>query len=223
MIRSMADGWKKDSLANRLRQRRLSLLQDLTYGLHAPVTLLDVGGQEEFWNSLDVQTLPELHITFLNLFPVKSTLPHSVSVVGDARRLHMFADREFDVVFSSSVIEHVGSLRDQKAMATECTRVGKRYYIQTPSRSFPIEPHFLLPGFQHLPTAFRAMLHSRFDLGWWKRARTYYEAYEEVESIRLLTKKELQYLFPDARIHEERLYGFVKSFVALSHSGGPGA
>jgi 2-polyprenyl-3-methyl-5-hydroxy-6-metoxy-1,4-benzoquinol methylase len=69
-----------------------------------------------------------------------------------------FQNDEFDIVFSNSVIEHVGSYEEQNLMASEVRRVGKRYFIQTPNLFFPIEPHFLFPFFQFLPLDYRVTL-----------------------------------------------------------------
>ena len=135
-------------------------------------------------------------------------------VIGDARDMSMFAEGEFDIVFSNSVIEHVGSFSDQAAMAREVQRVGRRFFVQTPNRYFPIEPHFLFPGFQFLPLTTRAWLHCRFDLGWMRRAESAEAAMTEVKQLRLLSRAELQKLFPHASIHVERFAGIPKSFVA---------
>jgi hypothetical protein len=136
------------------------------------------------------------------------------SIVGDARDMRGVRDQEFDVVFSNSVIEHVGSFSDQAAMASEVRRVGERYFIQTPNKYFPIEPHFLVPGFQFLPLGIRARLHARRDLGWWKKADSYEAALAEVSTIRLLTERDVRKLFPEARVFKERFYGLTKSFIA---------
>ena len=42
----------------------------------------------------------------------------------------MFGEREFDVIFSNSVIEHVGQFADQQRMADEVRRVGEGYWVQ---------------------------------------------------------------------------------------------
>ncbi|HWS70973.1 MAG TPA: class I SAM-dependent methyltransferase, partial [Thermoanaerobaculia bacterium] len=70
---------------------------------------------------------------------------------------------------SNSVLEHVA---DMPAMAREIRRVGRRWYVQTPNRWFPVEPHFLVPFFQFLPIATRAWLLTRFDLGWLTRTKS---------------------------------------------------
>src|SRR5271166_5605759 len=66
-----------------------------------------------------------------------------------------FADREFDLVYCSSVIEHVAPAR-RAAFAAEIRRVGRGWLVQSPARSFPIEPHALLPGAHWLPAGLLA-------------------------------------------------------------------
>jgi hypothetical protein len=71
--------------------------------------------------------------------------------LGDARQLP-FADRSIDIVFSSAVIEHVGSLAEQRQMLAECYRVATRgVFITTPNRWHPIELHTMLPLLHWLP------------------------------------------------------------------------
>jgi hypothetical protein len=52
-------------------------------------------------------------------------------------------------------------------------------------------------------------------VGWYKRIPDARAAREEVRSIQLLTKKQFADLFPGARIHEEKIAGLTKSFVAI--------
>ena len=122
-------------------------------------------------------------------------------------------DASFDVVFSNSVIEHVGTYQDQIQMAKEVRRVGKRYFVQTPNKYFPLEPHFLFPLFQFLPINIRVLLLQNFKLGWFSKTPDKVKAREIVESIRLLDKREFISLFPNAELYEEKIFGMTKSFV----------
>lgn len=136
-----------------------------------------------------------------------------------------FADGEFDVVFCSSVIEHVTvpkteleryragrafrevARASQRGFADEIRRVGKRYFVQTPYRYFPIESHTWLPfpvGILPRPAQI-ATIHvlNRF----WPK-KTSPDWY-------LLTRREMRELFPDAEIVAERSCGLVKSLIAV--------
>jgi 2-polyprenyl-3-methyl-5-hydroxy-6-metoxy-1,4-benzoquinol methylase len=128
--------------------------------------------------------------------------------------MKQFAAQEFDVVFSNSVIEHVGSYEDQRRMAKEIKRVGKRYFVQTPNLYFPIEPHFVFPFFQFLPQSVKVWLISHFALGWYGKVTDIEKANELASEIRLLSKKEFLNLFANAKIVEEKFLGLTKSFIA---------
>ena len=103
-------------------------------------------------------------------------------VVADGRRLP-FADGEFDVAVSNAVLEHVGSEDDQRAFVHELSRVGRRVFVSTPNRWFPIEVHTLLPLVHWVPRA---------------RARPILRAVggEAAASLRLLGPREFRALFP---------------------------
>jgi len=117
------------------------------------------------------------------------------------------------VIFSNSVIEHLGSYSDQSLMANEVRRLGERYFLQTPNRYFPIEPHFLFPFFQFFPYKLKIWLVTRFNLGWFGKIPDENKAREIISSIRLLNKKELKILFPESKIKEEKFLGLTKSFI----------
>lgn len=151
-------------------------------------------------------------IVALDLRPQESewlAAPNVEVVIGDGTRLP-FADGEFPVVFSNSVIEHV-SRESQATFAAEIRRVAERYYVQTPNRWFPIEPHYQLPLFQFLPRRVRKALNRRFTLGWQERG--------SLEEISLLSTRDLRRLFPDAEIHRERVLGLTKSLMAIGPRG----
>ncbi len=210
----LADNRLPGSPANRFRKRRFRLFESLLEPLPRPVRILDVGGREDFWRQMGAVGTADLEISLLNLTPdaAPGALP---TVIGDAREMSRFGDREFDVVFSNSVIEHLGHLADQRRMAAEVRRVGARYFVQTPNRWFPIEPHFFFPGFQFLPLATRIALVRRFALGYHEALPDPADARRAVTEIRLLGAGELRELFPDARIHRERVLGTTKSLIAF--------
>ena len=211
MLRRLADNRNPASLAARLRRKRFGLFRELLARMPGEVRVLDVGGSETFWRVMGFEER-RVSVTLLNL--ARPELEgHMSSVVGDARDMSQFGAREFDVVFSNSVIEHVGSFADQQAMASEVRRVGMRYFVQTPNKLFPVEPHFLFPGFQFLPLSSRASLLARFDLGWIKRAASYQAALEEVTRIRLLTQRDFRRLFPGGTLYKERFGGLTKSLI----------
>jgi SAM-dependent methyltransferase len=130
----------------------------------------------------------------------------NVSVLqGDGTALE-FEDRSFDVAFSNSVIEHIPR-EQQAAFASEIGRVATSYFVQTPNKWFPIEPHWQLPFVHFLPVTVRKALNRRFSFGWMSRGH-----YRE---INLVSAREMRRLFPDAEIHRERVAGLTKSLIAV--------
>ncbi|MCU1449872.1 MAG: methyltransferase type 11 [Acidimicrobiales bacterium] len=176
--------------------------------------ILDLGGKPSFWT--DEATLNRsLEITCLNLRPqpVGEEVGRATIevVVGDATDPPVDPG-EFDLVFSNSVIEHVGGPEAIAAFA-DVTRRGVRYFLQTPNRWFPVEPHFVLPLHFVLPTRVKAVIVMVWDRG--PRRRSYAEALARVEEIHLLTRRELELLFPDATIVADRKWLMTKSFMVF--------
>lgn len=138
-------------------------------------------------------------------------------VIADGRRLP-FRDHSFDVVFCNSVIEHIVDREDRAALAAEIQRVGQSYFVQTPNYAFPIEPHFLAPGFQYFPRWIQHVLARNFTPMGWITRPSRAEARSLVDTILLLTANELARLFPGAQIYREKALGLTKSLVAY-HNG----
>ena len=192
--------------------------------LPRPVRILDVGGTERFWEAMRYTGAPDVEIVLLNLeAPAPTRHSNLHTVTGDATRIVDYGVGEFDVVFSNSVIEHVGGFYDQRRMAEEIRRVGKRYFVQTPNRYFPIEPHFLFPFFQFLPTTAKEFLAWRLSLGWYGSLGEREQVQESARTIRLLSRRELTQLFPGGTLYEERLLGIAKSFVVYGGWDASGA
>jgi hypothetical protein len=209
-----ADNGSERSAAYRFRRARVRKFAELLEPVSGELRILDVGGSAEFWLAYRDELRRPAAITVLNQnFGEQPRIPWITYVSGDARDLHMFANRQFDMCLSNSVIEHVDA-KGQFRMAKEIRRVARGYFVQTPNVYFPIEPHFLVPGWQFMPMALRARLLQLRDWGWMKRIPDPVLAREAVESVLLLTATQLQQLFPDSRIYRERIGPFTKSITA---------
>ena len=213
MLPQFADNRNPNSLASRLRAKRNEKFRSLINGLPRPVKILDVGGNQMVWEATRLVDQPDVHITILNLQQEESPYKNVRNVVGDVRDMRRFHDCQFDIVYSNSVIEHVGGMDQMAKMASEVRRVGRRYFVQTPYRYFPIEPHFVFPMFQFLPLSIRTLMVQNFSLGWIAKQPDRKRAADEVRSINLLSRKELQALFPEGRLMEERFLGLTKSLI----------
>jgi SAM-dependent methyltransferase len=119
-----------------------------------------------------------------------------------------FADKSFDIVFSNAVIEHVGSKEAQQQFIRECLRVGRRVFITTPSRSFPVELHTMVPFVHWLPMSWRNRIYRALG-----RKTEASESY-----LRLLWAREFCTLFPPGmpmKIFRQRFLGFTVSLIAV--------
>jgi SAM-dependent methyltransferase len=188
-----------EPLSRRARRRR--------HGLYRRVMepgprdrILDVGCGPEGLAAFE----PGAEITGLDTVE-RPAYPGRRFVRGDARALP-FEPGSFEIAYCNSLVEHLDPA-DRPRLAAEIRRVAARYWVQTPNRYFPIEPHALLPGFQFLPEPARRRL--------WRLGvpRTPYER------IELLDAAELRELFPDAVILRERFAGLTKSLIAAGPAG----
>jgi len=175
--------------------------------------LLDIRGTQNYWKD-HYNAIKNLEVTVTNLSEGHVTFPNFKSRIGDATNLYDIKDNEYDLVFSNSVIEHLFRKDNQKKMAEEIKRVGKSYFIQTPNRFFPLEPHFLVPFFQFFPFAWQLFLLRNFHLGHVGKISEKERAKEQINEIRLLSRNEFKELFSEATIFEEKFLFLTKSFVA---------
>lgn len=194
------------------RKRRMAAFAR-TFAPDAETTILDVGGTLGNWEILGVPG----RLTLLNLEhpdPEVASLPNVRRVTATGTAI-AFDDASFDVAFSNSVIEHLGSWERQQAFAAELRRVGRGLWVQTPARSFPIEPHLMAPLVHYLPRRWqRTLLRNGTLWGWLSRPSP-----ERVERFlaetRLLDFEQMRALFPDCEIRRERLLGLTKAYVAV--------
>jgi hypothetical protein len=221
MLRRMANGHAPGSFSNRMRERRFRLFEQLASGLPRPLRVLDVGGTNDFWAQRGWAGRDDVTIKLVNLVEQDREHPNILPTIGDATDLAGHADGSFDIVFSNSVIEHLFSLEAQSAMAREVRRVGRAFWVQTPNFWFPMEPHFLVPGWHWLPERARIEIIRRRACGWRGPCPDPRVAGETVREVRLMRRRELEALFPGAAIHAERFGGLAKSFVV--YDGFPNA
>lgn len=178
--------------------------------------LLDIGGYPGTWTVHEpvVESIDSLNIHDVVWDP-ESAPNHRITILtGNGCDLQM-PDKSYDIAFSNSVIEHVGSWENQVAFAKEIRRVGNSLWIQTPAKECPIEPHYLAPFVHWLPRNVQKKILRNGTLWGWISRPPQKEVDEAVDCNRLITKKEMQILFPDCEIHTERLLGiFPKSYVA---------
>ncbi len=175
--------------------------------------VLDVGGNPNDWagrksmvNNVDVLNLESCKVE------QNENSPFVRSLKGDGCALE-FNDTSYDIVYSNSVIEHVGSWEDQETFAAETRRVGRKLWIQTPAYECPVEPHYLGLFIHWFPSNW----HTR--IARWTSVIGLTGA-ADLETIakttRLLTKREFRLLYPDCEIWTERMLWIIpKSYVAI--------
>jgi len=174
--------------------------------------ILDVGGYVAFWKGSGLTS----EMTLLNIHPIPrdEIEPNMRATLGDGTKLH-YKNHSFDVIFSNSVIEHLSTLENQERFAKECMRVGKGIWIQTPAKSFFIEPHLLTPFIHFLPKDWQRRLIRNFTLWGWLTRPTREQVDAILLEVRLLTFAEMKLLFPACEIWKEKFLGFTKSYIAV--------
>jgi hypothetical protein len=222
------------SFSARSRARRAAVFASLLEGVwerrgggHG-LSILDVGGTLSYWE-MNLRHFPSHLISRIEVVNLPPSMDgeseiNGVKIVryaGDALRVESLREPRYDVVHSNSVIEHVGNLRAQMVFADNIRTLSDNYYVQTPCRLFPIEPHFYFPFFAQLPLSIRGLLHRNFHLGFMGTERDWLKSRIHCDDVRLLTKKELSHLFPEGRCIPEMAFCMVKSWIItnIGHSG----
>jgi hypothetical protein len=176
--------------------------------------ILDVGVTDTAWRSSNpleaAYPWPE-RITAVGLQPMptfQELFPAVTFVVADGRQLP-FADKTFDIGYSNAVIEHVGSLADQRQFATELLRTCRRVFISTPNARFPVDPHTLLPFVHWLPRGVRHPILRATGNGHWANE----------SALRPISPSELRSMFPQefgVRIVRQRIFGMTTVITAIA-------
>jgi hypothetical protein len=204
------------------RRRRFRHVLD-TVSPTQSMRILDVGGLPRAWQGVPIES----QITILNIEPINEyeilfLQSNHTTVVGDGTRLP-YADQSFDLVYSNSVIEHLGTWEKQRAFAAEARRVGRGYWIQTPAKEFPVEPHYFGPFVHWFSKPVQKRLLRNCTL-WGLLGRPTEDILDAVlAELRLLSFREYEQLFPGALIWVERALGLPKSYTAYALPSGSSA
>ena len=216
--------------SQRARGRRAATFCNYFGWIGRSTRILDLGSEDgsnihNVLAGLDV-TPANVHIADIDAASVQrghDRYGYTPIVLSEADSLP-FEDRSFDVLYCSSVIEHVTvpksqvwamrsgrefrqrALPRQRAFANEIRRVGKSYFVQTPNVHFPIESHTWLPFVGWLPRSLQVATLRVTNRVWIKRT---------APDWNLLGPKGMHELFPDAEIVNESVLGLVKSLMAI--------
>lgn len=209
LTKRVVDDFDDGSLSGRARSRRWQVFAE-TFPEIGEMSVLDLGGDARAWRLAPVRPA---HVTLLNIFPQELKEPWMTALVGDACEPSADLPRA-DLIYSNSVIEHVGGHWRRQRFA-ESVHAADRYWVQTPNRYFPVEPHFMLPWIQHLPRRIQEGIVVRWPLGNYASVTDRAEALRHLLDIELLSAAEMRFYFPDAELYRERILGLTKSFVAI--------
>ena len=204
------------SLGAKARLRRWEMFREAFPAIEN-LRLLDLGGTVETWRRAPFRPR---QVTILNLFePGESDDDWIIPVTGDACEAtgaltKANVDTSFDVVFSNSLIEHVGGHARRLELAGQVRQLAPRHWVQTPYRYFPLEPHWLFPGMQFMPAATRVKVARHWPLVHSKPANID-EARQEVLWTELVGITEMRDYFPTSAIVRERALGITKSLIAV--------
>jgi len=214
------DYHSKSSLGYKFRLKRSIHIRKIIENIffnNGEVKILDVGGNEIFWNTIGLDFLDKnkVQIHLVNLMEIQvENKNFFVSSIGNGTQLN-FKDNQFDIVFSNSVIEHVGSYENMIKFSKEHMRVGKYYYCQTPNFWFPLEPHFIFLFFHFLPDPIKIRLVNNFNLGHFEKTKNK-ESLKVIESCKLIDAHMLKMLFKEGKILSE-YFLFLKKSITITN------
>ena len=172
--------------------------------------VLDLGGTAASWRASAVRPLG---LTLVNLSHEQDS--------GESWMDTVYADAcaggfgKYDLVFSNSLLEHLGGHARRQQFADVVQESAPCWWVQTPYRYFPVEPHWVFPGFQFLPFRVRQEITQRWKIGHMGAHPDPAEAAGLVASVELISVTEMRSYFPAGDIWLERLAGLPKSLVAV--------
>jgi hypothetical protein len=197
------------SVTNRCRQLRNEEFKRRFPDL-AEMRVLDLGGTALSWRTTGLRAKA---VVLVNL--------DDVGQPEEPWLTHIRADAcsgdfgKFDLVFSNSLLEHLGGHARREQLVEVIEKSAPRWWVQTPYRYFPIEPHWVFPGFQFLPFRTRVAITRHWNVGHQPATTDKAAAAKLVASVELVSATEMRSYFPTSEIWFERFAGVPKSIVAI--------
>jgi hypothetical protein len=209
-IAKLIDPDHAGSLTHRFRQQRLEEFKRRFPDL-ADMRVLDLGGTAVSWGVLGLRPAS---VTVVNLdHDGKGTNEPWMEIVHADACAGGFG--QFDMVFSNSLMEHLGGHARRQQFANVVRESAPAWWVQTPYRYFPIEPHWVFPGFQFLPFRMRVLICQHWSMLHMPACKDAAEAADLVASTELISGTEMRTYFPNSEIWFERIAGIPKSLVAI--------
>lgn len=201
-----------DSWGARRRALRALWLSEQFPAL-AEMSVVDLGGRLETWERAAVRPR---HLHIINIEKPPTSVPEWAKIdTADVCALPTrIRESAYDLVLSNSVIEHLGGHERRLRFCEAVRSLAPAYWIQTPYRYFPVEPHWVAPAMQFLPVALRASVAHHWPLGH-TPARDRSAALDAVLWTELVDRTQMRHYFPDAILVTERVLGLPKSLIAL--------
>lgn len=211
-------------------RRRRSALFHACFEVDASTRILDLGG----WDGSHIHALlagtpatpANVHVADIDANAVEAArrrYGYRPVVLDEDGPLEL-DDDAFDIVFCSSVLEHVTvpkadvwrvrsgrrfrrqARAAQRRFAEEVSRVSRGYFVQVPCRWYPIETHTWLPFVSYLPRRLQCAVIAVANRAWIKKTDP---------DFHLPGAAEMRRYFPDAELHRERTLGLTKSLIAV--------
>jgi len=199
-----------DNLSEKSREKKYKLFLDIIKPTKEN-TILDVGsGPGTFLEKryINKENIIALDINSEYLKDLKKKYPKVKTKLGSALKLP-FEDNSIDIVFSNAVIEHIGNYKNQQQFAKEMQRVGKKWFVTTPNKWFPFEPHFLVPFYQFVPKKVQKFLSKHVNVGRYKKGTW--------QDINLISARIFKKLFPTSKIMKNRITIFPETLICYGY------
>ncbi len=181
-------------------------------------TVLDIGvsvveNPPEESNVLEQLYPHPANVTMLGIHdggPLERQFPGTRYVRYEPGARFPFADEQFDICYCNAVIEHVGREDDRRRFLREVLRVGRKVFLATPNRWYPLELHKMIPLLHWLPQDwYRGILRMTGDT-----------FYGRKENLDLLSRGTLRALLREMevpfKILPYRFMGFVSNLIVVA-------